>query len=162
MQYKSGSCYANSRAQLDWGVVVPQGLLLQHSQFQSLYYPFFWENNHKNHHTFPRAISQPGNVETTLWPTRGNLVLHRTPPPRKRASFGDASLKKPNAWSVAGSSTLRPGAGVHWDREKILPNFFLLRGRFGCWRSSILTQFFGDLLYSHLTSTFFLVVIFSP
>lgn len=82
VEYKSGSCYANSRAQLDWGVVVPQGLVLQHSQFQSLCYPFFWENNHKNHHIFPRVISQPGNVEWNNSPADpGWFGVTPNPPP---------------------------------------------------------------------------------
>ena len=134
VEYKSGSCYANSRAQLDWGVVVPQGLLLQHSQFQSLCYPFSWENNHKNHHIFPRVISQPGNVEWNNSPADpgGFGVTPNPPPPPKTCILRGRivgptrgkALKEPNAWSVAGSSTLRPELGSIGIEKNSYPIFF--------------------------------------
>ena len=138
--------------------------LLQHSQFQSLCYPFSWENNHKNHHIFPRVISQPGNVETTLRPTPGDLVLHRTPPPENVHPSGTHRWpnspvklkKKPNAWKCSWEFHPAPRSWGPLGSRKILTQFFLAQGRFGCWRSSILTHFFlGGIYCSHLTSTFF-------
>lgn len=89
--------------------------------------------------------------ETTLRPTPGDLVLHRTPPPPENVHPSGTHRwpnspvklkKKPNAWKCSWEFHPAPRSWGPLGSRKILTQFFLVQGRFGCWRSSILTHFF--------------------
>lgn len=80
------------------------------------------------------------------------IWCYTEPPPRKRASFGDASLAQLAGKALKKTQRVECSWEFHpaprsWgplgSRKKSDPIFFFAQGRFGCWRSSILTHFFG-------------------